>query len=294
MAPPSSEKRAASEPEAKSSKRGGAADSLIVHPDPIPASVDVPCESDAKAAFDQCVDQASTVPEGVAVPCKVDTLLVHHNVKHGVLAIRSVSGRVRDELPRTDLDRLSQIENLALALVHASRVVDEQAGGENRIRELVSRAARLRAVMFPAAESLAHSDLLPTEAAVEVERIRKGSGFPDLAQDLIDLAAFFRRYSTQTAGRTTVTAELVDEAEKAGKTLLAELEPKSWRNPGATEPDALTRAALVRDQLWTLLLRRHEELWRVGAYLFGRDHLDIEVPELLARPDRPTFKRPAP
>jgi hypothetical protein len=39
----------------------------------------------------------------------------------------------------------------------------------------------------------------------------------------------------------------------------------------------------LRDRLWTLLQQRHDRLWRVGAYLFGRKKADKRVPPLDSR-----------
>ena len=38
-----------------------------------------------------------------------------------------------------------------------------------------------------------------------------------------------------------------------------------------------------RDRLWTLLCLRHDRLWRLGAYLFGRKLADKRVPPLKER-----------
>ena len=44
-------------------------------------------------------------------------------------------------------------------------------------------------------------------------------------------------------------------------------------------PSAAELALATRDRLWTLLRQRYEALWRVGAYLFGRN-VDERVPPL--------------
>jgi len=35
--------------------------------------------------------------------------------------------------------------------------------------------------------------------------------------------------------------------------------------------------------MWTLLVQRHADLWRAGAYLFGRNEADAKVPGLASR-----------
>jgi len=37
-----------------------------------------------------------------------------------------------------------------------------------------------------------------------------------------------------------------------------------------------------RDRFWTLVVRAHDRIWRVGAFLWGRDEVDVHVLALQA------------
>ena len=81
-------------------------------------------------------------------------------------------------------------------------------------------------------------------------------------------------------------------AAEVGSALLARLKPGGARRTRSLDGDRAARAD-ARDRLWTLLVKRHAELWRAGAYLFGRA-VDQHVPPLQSRALRTRKKSPAP
>ncbi len=103
-----------------------------------------------------------------------------------------------------------------------------------------------------------------------MEAIRKGKGQVDAVTDLTQLPALFRRHQAAVEGKHPLGEADLDRAEALGKQLLESLRPGAA--PASKEVSAELQASVdARDRLWTLPTRRHEQLWRVGAWLFGHE-----------------------
>ena len=136
----------------------------------------------------------------------------------------------------------------------------------------------LRAVLMPAAVSLAASRLVSQGV---VDTIRKGRGAYDTASDCVALSSLFIKNAQAIRGKTSVTAEEIRQAAEVGSALVKVLKPEAGRR-SRERTGAVKQAAEARDRLWTLLVQRHDNLWRAGAYLFGRE-VDTLVPALQSR-----------
>lgn len=109
--------------------------------------------------------------------------------------------------------------------------------------------------------------------------IRKGSGSLDAAQDAIAIPGVFHDYRDRIDGQHPFTPAMLKKLGEDGDWLAAHLKP--W---GAKEaPAERDPASIVRDQLWALVVERHEHLRQAGAVVFGTRDLDARVPPLGAR-----------
>lgn len=128
--------------------------------------------------------------------------------------------------------------------------------------------------------------------AARIAKIREGRGPMDTVGDCVALAALFTKEAQAVRGKTPVTAAQVRETAEIGARLGAALRPKGARRK---VDDNLSAATDARDQLWTLFHRTWEDqVWRAGAWLFGRA-VDRHVPPLHSRVVRkPRPKGPAP
>ncbi len=73
--------------------------------------------------------------------------------------------------------------------------------------------------------------------------------------------------------------------------LQLEIQSRATPKKGKT-PKPLAEAHDVRDRIWTLYLGSWDILWRAGAYLFGYDQIDAEVPPLRAHVAHKTQQAP--
>lgn len=131
------------------------------------------------------------------------------------------------------------------------------------------------------------------EEADKLPLIVVGSGPIDGAQDCIDLVAWFRRNESATRGKTPITAEFLESAERMAAKLLHSLTPDGVE---AARPrvDPVAEAAQMRDRMTALLARYHAYVGRIGGWLWGLDVVE-HVPALRARSvSRATPAQPTP
>jgi hypothetical protein len=213
---------------------------------------------------------------------RADASLAYHNVKTGVDALLAIETRIAAELPTLSLKGLRGLGDLALAVAYAVAQVDRGADGSTAV--LLAKARELREIMLVSAEALAKSGVIPARA---VEKIREGRGAIDSAQDCVDLAALFSKYSKDVKGKTAVTSAQRKDAAELGTELL-----KRLRRKGTKRKDSAIVAAAVeaRDRVWTLLVQRHQEVRRAGMWIWG-DDVDAHVPPLQSRAMPPRKKK---
>lgn len=210
------------------------------------------------------------------IPFRADIKVAIHNVVRGVDAVLEHEDTIRSDLPKVEPKRLREIGDLAKAVEFAARQVERQVPPPKETRQLIARSYELRNILLIAAESLASVGIFPKQI---VAKIRAGSGDFDAAGDCVELAALFTKHAAAVRGKTVVNAALVKEAVEVGSKLMDVLKP-ARANAQKKTPEQLQKARETRDRLWTLLVREHDLLRRVGAYLFGFKDLDKLVPTL--------------
>ena len=224
------------------------------------------------AALDHFRDAASRC---APVVCKGDLPVVVSNLNTAFRAIAPRLGELPELLPKHDLRPMMEMPNLAQALLYATnRVAPAASSGE--IARQLGEARRLREPMLLVAEVLATMGPLPAE---RVAKIRAGTGPYDLARDLVDLVGLYREYGAALAGKTPFSERWFTEAEAVGTWLMANITPTGAAKAPAADVDA---AALLRDQLWAMLLERDVKLRVVAAVLF-EGKAEAMVPPLQSR-----------
>ncbi|RKG85935.1 hypothetical protein D7W82_17975 [Corallococcus sp. CA049B] len=213
--------------------------------------------------------------EGPVEECRSNIALAFHNTKRGVESVLAREAEVA-ALPGVNVEDLRELPLLAQGLAWAALRVQRDMRASS-FGTLFDRAQQLRRKLLKTAEALAEASFL---AAVDVTAAH-GEGHRDVVGDCLGLVALFRRHEEKLAGRSPVTPEDVNEVERVAQQLRALLAAPGEARDDGTSP-LLFEATETRDRFWTLLTRRHDVLWRCGAWLFGRD-VDMHVPPLLAR-----------
>lgn len=232
----------------------------------------------AEAAYEAFLGEAKALSPREVVVCRADVSLLYDNVRAGVEAVLAERATIKTSLPKLDLSRLALLPDLALALVYAAAQVDRGARSDGTTAALLKEMRPLREMLLSSAVALATAGVLPRR---EVDKIRRGTGPRDAAQDCVDLAALFRKHATTVKGKTAISRADLDRAAKIGSTLLTTLKPT--RTKRVRTPPEVAAAANVRDRLWTLLARDHDRLVRRPAFfLFGEAIVDARAPALQA------------
>jgi hypothetical protein len=228
----------------------------------------------SEPGFDVFLAPAKALP-GAIEECRSNIALAFHNTKRGV---DSVLGREADvaALPGVNLDELRDLPLLAQGLARAALRVQRDMRASS-FGGLFERAQHLRRKLLKTAEALAEAAFL---SAADVASSH-GEGHRDVVGDCQGLVALFRQHEAKLAGRSPVTPEDVTEVERVAEQLRALLAAPGDARDGGNSP-LLFEATETRDRFWTLLLQRHDVLWRCGAWLFGRD-VDLYVPPLQSR-----------
>jgi hypothetical protein len=254
---------------------------------PQPGSIAPPdaTATGSQAEFESFLPLANALAAGEVVPMRADLQLALHNVTVGVENVLAERSRAA-KLPETNLGEIEELPRLVLAVLFADTQV-ERVAPQSDIGKSLARARELRALLLATAEALALVGALPP---AKVKEIRKGRGSIDAARDCVDLAALFRKYAADIRGKHAITAEQIEECGTVGTTVFTQLKAHRARTGEPTKRDG----ADTRDRLWTLVVQRAHALFRVGAYLFGREDVDAKVPPLQAHRSSPKKAAHAP
>jgi hypothetical protein len=232
----------------------------------------VPPDMNLEAAFRRYSLDAKAV--STPTPCKADLALVVSNLATALKNIAPRAREAQEALPKVNVAWALEILNVA----RATQFVSERIIGKVSTGELATRTAEmwdLREPLLLQARVFGLKTMLPK---AQVEHIRKGRGPYDAAQDLVQLVALFREHAAVIRGKHPFTEEDFVHMEKVGNWMLANLTP-AGANIAANDPH---ENAVLRDQLWTLVLERDKKL-RVMAQVLFEEDADTRVPSLRSR-----------
>ncbi len=201
---------------------------------------------------------ARALPAAGIIHLRADLPLALQNAQLGVSTVMAEEPRL-SKLPETDLRQLAELPRQVLATIFADTQI-ERSAPDTELQGLLARGSALRSLLLKTAESLAEAGLLSSAA---VAKIRAGRGRLDSARDCVELAALFSKNAAALRGKSPVTSAQIQEASEVGTQLLSLLKPTRMRRSKAGG----SSAASDRDRLSTLVLARHDALWRAGAYL---------------------------
>jgi hypothetical protein len=161
-------------------------------------------------------------------------------------------------LPDYDLRHLDRFERYARALRFVETAILLRVRRTGQLPELAAEGWRLRALMMSYAEALSHKGRVAPELIV---RLREGSGYRTLVEDLTVLVHELLAVEGGTGPGSPVTLEDLDRAAEIADEL-------NVRVGNPAEIDA-TRATLVRERrkLGHLLVEAHDQLRRALGYL---------------------------
>lgn len=209
-----------------------------------------------------------------------DPRIVLVNVKRGVAAVLGTEEQVkavREHLPKIPVDELQALPNLARALLFASRNVAPRAASPKEIEKALAGISGPREDMLSQADLLSRRGLLDKD---RVAQIRAGNGKFDMAEDGIALASLFTEHATALKGQHPFTEEEIEKLRRTSEWLIDNMTPAGARAPSKKTTKHPSEDA--RDRLWTVTLKRHEQLRKIAYYVHG-DAWEEVTPRLMSR-----------
>jgi hypothetical protein len=215
------------------------------------------------------------VPADRAEVCRVGVEIVRTNVERGVEAIVPHLDRIRKKLPLCPIHQVLELPALALGFIAAAgRVIPPASEREIEVR--MEKFRPMRELTLKQLEIHGELKLVPRQ---RVAAIRSGKGPLDSARDGVDIAGIFHEFEGMLAQKHPFSPEYLAEMAAHANWLLVQLKPKGAQG----KPSERSPEALVRDQFWTVITRRYDDLREAGVAAFGLRQLDDHVPPLGAR-----------
>lgn len=240
------------------------------------------------AAFDPARAAKELAPGAVRTYPGADARSIQLMGKQGLRSLRDARAQLATRLKDWNEEPLTRFSALLEAFAQAAVEVErsEPLANDELARD-TDRGFALRRLLLNSAEGAVLAGHVP---APEFERIHKGRGRLDAANDLSALVELHRSHAAAFKNKTYVTDALLDEAAALGERLGRALKPASAKR---LTPAELGKARDLRNRLFTLLSLAHDDLWNVAAFIFGKHHVDEAFPSLLARAPAPAPKKPA-
>ncbi|MEO5726224.1 MAG: hypothetical protein ABI134_09280 [Byssovorax sp.] len=230
---------------------------------------------DSEACFKHFSPLVATTPEDALERYAADPEIVRVNIVRGLDAVRPHLDHIAKALPLVSIAELLELPSLTLALgFAANRVFTPASRLEIRARQDSLRPMRSMTLLY--LEVAADLDLVPRDL---VRKIRADRGPVDEARDGVAIVACFRENAKDLLNKHPFTEEALARLAEDGNWLLKQLLPSgATAEKGATNPDSL-----VRDRLWTEVVRRYDLLYQAGVALWGRRGVDAHIPALQSR-----------
>lgn len=228
-------------------------------------TVDIPAPdlTATEAAWKEWEAEIRALPAKGLSTARLDLTLASAIARAGTENVLALRARLEAELVDPDLAALESIEGITLAVLHADLRYRTMTDAVAPYADLLPRVNALRGMLLDDLSAQVRRGRAPEQLVADV---RAGdNSVRDKANDLNDLAQWYRDNWSKVAGKTSVEPEELAEAASLAVQLLARLGAVVAGNsprPGELSPAELRRRA------FTLLEDRYRQVRRYGAWLF--------------------------
>lgn len=262
--------RTRAHPASHSTGRTRATPATPATPDPATAFT----TQDPAAAYGHFLPLAQAIAASAVTPFRLDPDVVRANVDTGAGVFAPIAAAVHTALPSAPVNDFLELPSLALALIYAAdQVVGHASTGD--IKQHVATLTTLREPTLAQLEVFA-SPLVNLADPNRVHAIRTGSGVLKRAHDAVNIAGYFAELGSAVTGKHPFTAAQLASLSQTGQWLVAQLTPSQ----APATPPAVDPAAVIRDQLWTLLSTRDDAMRAAAATVLGFDGVQSRIPSL--------------
>ena len=246
--------------------------------------IDPSATVDAAAACQEHAAAAWQVAN--ALPYRLVPDLVLSNIKKAESYVAARRDEIQEHFPKIPIADLDGLGRLALGLKYAAMVAEGAEPSEGEVSKVIAEAWELRGKLLPAVASMAAAGLVPQAT---YERIARGRGVRDAAQDCVELAQVFRDGGAALDGKHPVTGEQIERAALVGSWLLKHLKVKGARPEKAAKGDDVE----LRNRMATLLVERYTRLQAVAHYFEGDAWAEVVPPLMTRQATRREVEEPA-
>lgn len=234
-----------------------------------------------EAAFNRHKPSALALPAEALSRSVGDAVIARHNLLIGLSNLRGHRELLEQRWLPARVAALFADVDITDGAVFAQRRAEGIAAEQKTIRADIAHSYVLRDLLLSPLETAAKFNLIPEE---RVTAIRAGSGGLDTALDVISAVAVYREFDKALANKTPMTFELLDEAQKLGNKLVAQITPtKAIGKTTGNDPlaDARAEADDLARRFWTLVASKHAEARMAAREIAGNGHGRL-VPPLQA------------
>jgi hypothetical protein len=235
---------------------------------------------EAETLYQEYLSAATKLDSRDIKPFQRSALVMYSNLKAAAAVLLKYEEKLSKEVSAEVIAQIKKASSLGMAFLFSVRRVDNlYVSVPSGTQELLEEARPLRRLLLKSADACAEAGLVPME---RVQKIYKGRGAVDHAQDCVDLAAFFREYAKALDSKTPVETKQVDRCGVVGSKLLGVLKPASA--PNSVTPSADLEEALEnRDRYHTLVVQCYDRIWKAAAQIFDRNEIDKLIPPLFSQ-----------
>jgi hypothetical protein len=208
------------------------------------------------------IDEIAAVSKRELLSVNLDVVTVVSRVLGALGLVRPMQQEIQQRLPEFDPGLLERLDGYARALFHLHANCERRRRLDSDMLAAVAEARRLRAQFLSDATALANRGLLDK---VVLRRFAGNRNRLEIAWALSALAQVFRNRWDAIGGRTVVTLEEIEQAERLALDLTVALGRRD-RGPGSRRERQLLRA-----QAFTLVVRQYDQLRRALSYLHWGD-----------------------
>lgn len=234
-----------------------------------------------EAAFNRHRAAALAQPADALSRSRGDAVLARHNLLIGLTNLSGYRALLEQRWRRDRVAALFDGADVTDGAVFAQRRAEGIAAEQKTLTTDIARSYVVRDLLLSPLETAAKFGLVPAE---RVTAIRVGKGSLDTALDIVSAVAVYREFDKALANKTPVTFELLDEAQKLGNKLVAQITPtKAIGKTTGNDPlaDARAEADDLARRFWTLVFLKHGEA-RMAAREIAGNGFGRLVPALQA------------
>src|SRR5262245_20131721 len=193
-------------------------------------------------------------------------------------AILSLRPQIEEKLPKHSVEQVDKLTDYVLAAYYAHLMASPPPRDVEKMQALAVVATPLREDLLVQADALAHKGYFDT---AKVAEIKGGTGYLDLANDLIALSLLFRQAWSVVQGKTTVVQADCEKADKLGREILGAMGSRLQPNG---EPTTVDQAMDKRARAFTLFQSAYESCRQAAAYLRWQEgDADVLVPSIFTK-----------